>query len=243
MATRLALVLFMTLLALDPLLGQEGAPSFQACSTCHGTPDPRLTDGALWISRIAVTACVQPMGEGSAGKRNDLMNLLRSDRVHRPRLESAFRTALVGEGEVQLPYPHMSVLLVAATPGSEQPAIRLVASGEKDLRRVVPEGRYRVQSYTLSRTDVAGVRWALWGSGSQGATLSVSADKPLRLRLLDKVKLSVGVRQRGGRTQVSLGVTGDSGMGLTVVCGKERVPAFFLLHRADGEIQGALTYG
>ncbi len=225
---------------------QEPAALFRGCTKCHGVPDPAVAGDTLWVGRVATTACVTPAGEGSRAKRGALIEWLRSDSRQRPSVEAAARTLPDEHGAVVANFKRGSVLL--GPPGGAGEAadlIRLVWNGESGdaARRAVPAGTWQVRGYRVIRAGANRTEWQTWGSGRGGRRITVSAGATTRLDLELRVHLKARAGQRRGRLSVGVGVTGDSGMGLSVVRGGDRVPATYKLVGGDRAVTGQLAYG
>ena len=236
-------------LGLPPVEAQSPAPrqAFQSCSHCHGTPDPRVAGDRLWIERIGTTACVQPPAPRAKKQREALIALLTGPGLPRPLVESTSRAMGPGEGSVTLPGGRGSVLLVATRPDGhprEHGAVRLVWKAGGQEPRVLPAGHYRVQGYRFHATDPDGVRWQLWGSGAKGRRIEIRPGENQALSLDRSVHVNATARRARGKLFLGLGVTGDSGLGVTVIRDADRVPArFTILARGEQLAQGALQYG
>ena len=218
---------------------------FRRCSACHGTPDASLAGDRVWIGRIATTACVLPLAPKVAARREGLIEWLRGPRVHRPAVERKARKAARGEGLVSARLGQCSVLLVPAEASDSAAPVRLVFDDKpaSEATRALAAGRWVVRNYKVFRTDQSGRAWQIWASG-KGQEIRVMKGKKPPLELDLRVHLRTNVRLRGGKLRVGIGVTGDKGMGLTVIAAGDRVPATYVLKgRGKDLASGSMKYG
>lgn len=237
MRTLLLLVLALPLAAQVP---PRAARVFRTCRSCHGVPHPELPGDRLWITRIRLTACVQPPAPGAAGLRRALIRYLRAPGRERPRIVRAAAPRR-GEGRVRVSFAVGSVLLVPLAGGD--PGFRLMFCRAGDAVPV-PGGRYRVRNYRVRRRAGDGTEWQLWASGGEGPVVSVRPGGTTQLRLEDRVHVRFTAARHGRELRLSLALTGHLGMGATVLRGGQRVPARAILF-AGGETRGRvpLDYG
>jgi len=224
---------------------QDSAAVFQACTRCHGTPDPKIAGDDAWIGRVATTACITPADSRSSAKRTALIAWLKGKDPVRPRVVNTARAARTSEGRLRTNIVRGSVLLgPKGNVGDASVRVRLVWSGEKPAEpRAVPAGEWEVKGYRVVRADDRGVEWQIWGSGAKGRRFVVEAGATSTLDLDLDVHVKARVRKARGKLRIGLGVTGDSDMGLTVVKAGDRVPAAYLLGHGDDRIAGHLKYG
>ncbi len=229
-----------------PALSQKAPKEIERCTGCHGTPDPKVPGDELWIERIKTTACVQPAAPKGQKERMALIEWIRGSAFPKPPCVAEASAPKDGEGTVVTAFGRGSVLLWPATEGGSAAPVRLVWTGEKGERRerAVPAGDYVVRNYRVHRTDAQGVAWQIWGSGASGRSVKVVAGETASVALDLAVKVAPQAKPKGKDLQVGLAVTGDSGMGLTVVRAKDRVPATYeILGGGKRLASGDLGYG
>ncbi|MEM7262626.1 MAG: hypothetical protein AAF488_11595 [Planctomycetota bacterium] len=226
-----------------------GQKAFTSCGGCHGRPDAKLATDKLWIDRVAVTACVQPAGRPSAPTRASIIAYLESERDV-PRLVSTAAKPAAGEGEIQLGHPEkLTVLLVpmtsdGSTVDAERDPIRLAWGPDQgEEKRALPAGLYRVRHYTIRRNDQSGEEWHLWGSGPAGRRVHVDAGGSTKLLLDPRVQCRLTAKQTANGVGIGLAVTGDGGLGATVIQKDKRVPVKYRLIGNGVVGKGVLPYG
>lgn len=231
---RATLVMLTAMLLSAPLVAQKTHPAeeqWRRCSACHGMPDERVPGDSLWLGRIAVTRCIQPPAPESTGERQLLLAWLKAPARERPVLVTEPAPTDAPGGRIEVAFADGSVLLLPESSGKEdlRTAQRLVFERRKPGARVIPAGRWRLAGYRLQRLDKDQTLWQLWGAGNAGRVIEIKAGEVTQLAVDEHVGLRVQWSIKGEKFQGGLAVTGDAGLGATVMAGKERVAARMVL--------------
>lgn len=244
---RIALGLSLLATSAADLLPGQGPKEAARCAGCHGMADPGVPGDDLWLLRIRTTACVQPAAPKGMKLRQELIDWFGGKRQERPAREDAARAAGPEEGTIVPGFERGSVLLWPEGDGGERRPVRLVWAGEAKAapERAVPAGDYVVRNYKIQRADAAGTEWQIWGSGAAGRKVRIDAGSRATLDLDLSVHVKPMAMDKGRQVQLGLGVTGDSGLGLTVIRGQDRVPATAVIRDAGGKAltKADLRYG
>jgi hypothetical protein len=198
-------------------------------------PDERVSGDTLWIGRIATTRCIQPPPPASSSERQLLMAWLKAAARERPVLVHASAEATPEAARIQVNMVEGSLLLVPVpVPGGgedpRQPQ-RLVFQKRTPGAHSVPAGRWRVAGYRRQQLAEDQTLWQAWAAGRHGRVLELKQGEVFALHLDEHVGARVQWSIKGERFQGSVAVTGDSGLGLSLMAGKERVPARMVLKK------------
>jgi hypothetical protein len=133
-----------------------------------------------------------------------------------------------------------AVLLV---PKKEGKPVRVVFA-QKDDAPPVAEGTYRVANYAIEATH-KDAYWALSGSGPGGQTVEVKAGKNTKLEIDGCVNVKVVADRVKNDVRCCIMISGDSGMGLTVINVDKQTPLTFELRDGAGKKLdgGDMAYG
>lgn len=176
--------------------------------------------------------------------RRDLIAFARSGADPVQRIDGATKSP-EGCGTLTSDVARGSVLLVPREEGAAPGRVRVFwEAGDKSRGRPVPAGTYRVFNYVIE-AEKDGAFWCLSGSGPSGRTVEIAAGGETKLELDGQIHLSLDTRKSRAKLAVMLGITGDHGMGLSVIRGADRVPVSFELQDAAGKrLDGAkMPYG
>lgn len=223
-----ASTLAVPLAAQKPHAAQE---LWQRCSGCHGMPDERVPGDSLWLGRIALTRCIQPPAPASNGERQTLVAWLKETARERPTLVADAANAEAPGGRIEVAFTDGSLLLIPELTGKEdlRTAQRLIFERRKPGVRAIPAGRWKLAGYRIQRLDKEQTLWQLWGAGSANRIIDIKEGEVTKLALDEHVGVRVQWNIKGEKFQGGLAVTGDAGLGATLMAGKERVPARMVL--------------
>ncbi len=204
---------------------------WRRCSGCHGMPDERVPGDSLWLGRIAVTRCIQPPAPENNGERQSLVAWLKAAARERPALVSEPASQEAPGGRVEVAFADGSLLFLPESSGQADTRTpqRLVFERRKPGARALPAGRWRLAGYRLQRLDKEQTLWQLWGAGKAERVLDIKAGEVTKLALDERAGVRVQWSIKGEKFQGGLAVTGDAGLGATLMAGKERVPARMVL--------------
>lgn len=118
-------------------------------------------------------------------------------------------------------------------------AVRLLWSTEdREKARPVEAGRYEIRRYVVVRKD-----WQIWATG-HGRTIEVREGAETALELDLAVTLKMHVMRKAGRVQVGGAFSGDHGMGLSLVHGRDRIRVGWTFLMGDEKLgSGKCAYG
>lgn len=172
----------------------DGQGLWRSCSSCHCVPDLRIPEDEAWLKQNETTSCIS--GENDTPEaRQALIAYLRSTKTIRPLLIDEQHKAPAGAtcGEIRLPTTAGSAYLKAERKSVREgspPKIRLRWTDRgKGTTLALPEGEYRVISYSFYRAGKQGRRWVASGSSAEGCTgLTIRRDKQANFDLLPEIQ-------------------------------------------------------
>ncbi len=141
-------------------------------------------------------------------------------------------------GRASVNFDEGYVLLVPQDKGLDA-GLRLVWSrDDKEKTRAIPPGTYALRRYAVSKGD-----WQIWATG-KGRAVEVREGEETKIELDLAVTLKTSVSSRGNRANVGGNFVGDSGMGLSLLKGEDRITVGWKALRS-GKILGSgdCTYG
>lgn len=172
----------------------DGQDLWRSCSSCHCVPDLRIPEDEAWLKQNETTSCIS--GEHDTPEaRQALIAYLKAEKTIRPLLIDGRHKAPAGAtcGEIRVPATAGSAYLKAERKSVREgspPKIRLRwEDSAKGTTIALPQGQYRVISYSFYRTGKQGRRWVASGSSAEGCTeLTIRREKEANLDLLPEIQ-------------------------------------------------------
>jgi hypothetical protein len=117
-------------------------------------------------------------------------------------------------------------------------------AGDKERRRAVPVGTYRLRTTRVVRKE-SGEDWFISTSGPAGKPRHLRSGETARLDIDPSVHFNSTVRRKSGRLQLGFTLKGADGRGLSVYRSDRRVPVTYRILSADGRVlgKGKMNYG
>ena len=124
--------------------------------------------------------------------------------------------------------------------------------GDKDRRRALPAGNYRLTGYRISRTDSSGTPWFV-STTAHKRRLSVKIGEELRLKIDPAIHINVKAVRCEGKLVGLVSIQGERHgglfnthrVGLTIYRDGKRLPARYRATGDDGSVleSGTVAYG
>lgn len=116
---------------------------------------------------------------------------------------------------------------------------------QKERRRFVPPGKYRVRGYRLYRADNSGREWIISATGPHIKDLVVAAGTESKVTIDETIALASGLKATAGKVDVMMSFSGEGHSGLTVYADGARIRVNYAIVSSAGEelAKGPMNYG
>jgi hypothetical protein len=139
----------------------------------------------------------------------------------------------LGEGELFLAGAHHRVYRLAWI------------AGEKDRRRALPPGTYKLTGYRLVRADREGTRWFISTTSHGFRDVVVEAGKPTRVAIDPAIRITTRASLAADGLGGQMGIQAEPHVGLSIYRAGKRIPIDYRALDGDGRVlaRGTMTYG
>jgi len=172
-----------------------------------------------------------------------LVAYLKSSQLERPAtISSLARPSSRGLGWVESTIPDGELFLENAA----GKLFRLTwQPGQKDRRRGLHPGEYKVRGYRIRKKDAQGTGWHISVASAGFRKLVVRAKQDAKIDIQPTIVMNCRVRRGHHKVTVQTTVQGAADSGLTIYRRGNRIPLHYRLTNADGKAvaSGPMRYG
>jgi hypothetical protein len=148
-----------------------------------------------------------------------------------------------GGGTVSVNFEDGYLLLVPEGAAVDKGTRVVWAKGDRETKRPIAAGAYKLRHYVLSRRDDTGVEWNVWGTG-EGREVVVKPGANTAVEIDLDVTLKNATKRNRDKVMIGGNFSGDSGMGVSLVKDKRRIVVGWKLEADGKELgSGAAAYG
>ena len=118
-------------------------------------------------------------------------------------------------------------------------------SGQKDRRRALPDGDYKIKGYRIRKTDDQGTDWHISIASPGFRKVTVRSEQGVKVDIEPTISIKLRVIRKRDELTVVARVLGEGNSGLSIYRRGKRIPLRYRVTSADGKpiTTGPMRYG